>query len=88
MKYLIILAMLVTQVQAAQNRLSILAGEGAQKGFTGNTNPISGKITNGFNRGFVGGVQFQRLVEEDGAISVGLQAQTNDTFSVILGVDF
>jgi len=72
------------------NQLSVLGGYGAQKGFTGNTLPVgqTGKqgLTNGFKRGFVGGVQYQRRLNKD--VSMGVQAQTNDTYSLLFGVGF
>lgn len=95
MKKLIVVGLLVTSLASAfsiddKNELSILGGDGAQKGFSGNTLPVgnTGKqgLVHGFKRGFVGGVQYQRAITPK--LSLGIQAQTNDTYSVLFGVRF
>lgn len=91
MKKLIVLGLLLTTTSMAdQNQLSVLGGEGAQKGFTGDTRLVdrTGKqgLISGFKRGFVGGVQYQRSLSPK--LSIGVQAQTNDTYSLLFGVKF
>ncbi len=92
MKKLILLGLLLASSSFAndKNQLVVLAGEGAQKGFTGNTRLVdrTGKaaLLDGFKRGFVGGIQYQRQI--NCKVSLGIQAQTNDTYSFLFGVKF
>ena len=68
----------------SKNRVSVLAGNGARAGLDRNG------ITNGTEvksrTGFVGGLQYQRLLNEK--ISIGAQGQTNETGSLMIGLDF
>lgn len=72
------------QKESTKNRLTMLAGEGP-----------SGQLVKGVSGGIlsveeervpVGGVQYQRLLNED--FSVGGQLQTNRTLMINFGVDF
>lgn len=88
---IVLAAVLIAQAQAGDlNQLSVLAGEGALKGFTGTTRQVgnTGKqaLVNGSKRGFVGGVQLQRQITDK--VSIGAQAQTNDTFLGLVGIKF
>ncbi len=67
-----------------KNRISLSGGQGPQEGLdtrvNGNTVEVSSRV------GFVGGVQYQRVVYD--RFSLGVQGQTNKTGSILLGLDF
>lgn len=89
MKRLLFLLMLTQTASADPNRLSVLGGWGAQKGYTGTSVgavPEKQRIVSGFETGPVYGIQYQRLLNE--RVSIGVQGQTNDTLSFVFGVDF
>jgi hypothetical protein len=67
-----------------KNRASLVAGYGAKNGLT--TSTSGSTVTVETKSGAVGGAQYQRMLNED--ISVGVQAQTNGTGSLLLGLDF
>lgn len=83
---------LVTKVKSTtlcmaseKNRVSVLGGYGP-KGSLSKTVENTDKVTVKTNEGAVGGLQLQRKVSDN--LSVGVQGQTNKTFSFIFGVDF
>lgn len=89
MKYLtLVLILVASSAHADKNRLSVLGGYGAQKGFTGTSIGLNNRLdtSRSFKTGFVHGVQYQRGIGE--RLSVGVQGQTNDTISLLFGVDF
>ena len=70
-----------------KNRVSILAGNGTKEGLdrsrTSNTVTVESKT------GAIGGIQYQRLLPLlDDRLSVGAQAQTNDSLLLNIGLDF
>lgn len=69
-----------------KNRISGLLGRGARDGL-GKTIVNSSTTEVESNVGAVGGVQYQRVINDNG-LSVGVQAQTNRTGSVMIGIDF
>lgn len=66
------------------NRVMILGGYGAKEGIDRTNKTTSTKLES--NVGVVGGLQYQRLLNEQ--ISVGVQGQTNQTGSLMIGLDF
>ena len=71
-------------VKANKNRVALLAGYGADEGLSKSVSGSKVKVES--NVGTVGGLQYQRLITE--TISIGLQGQTNQTGSLIIGLDF
>lgn len=67
-----------------KNRISLLAGHGAQEGLDRTNEPT--KTTIESRVGVVGGVQYQRLLTDK--LSVGGQIQSNKTGLVNIGWDF
>lgn len=67
-----------------KNRLSLLAGKGAQEGLNrtnnGSTVTIESRV------GAVGGAQYQRLLTDK--LSIGVQLQTNESVLGSIGIDF
>lgn len=66
------------------NRVSLLGGYGARNGLTSSTSGTTTTIES--SSGLVGGAQYQRMV--GGPWSLGVQGQTNETGSFLLGLDF
>ena len=67
-----------------KNRVSLLGGSGTKSGLDTST---SGTTTTVESRtGAVGGAQYQRMLGE--RLSLGIQGQTNETGSLLLGIDF
>ena len=67
-----------------KNRISLLAGRGTKSGLDKSSSPTRVDIESRI--GAVGGLQYQRLLTEK--ISVGVQGQTNNTGSLMIGLDF
>ena len=67
-----------------KNRVSLLAGNGPKEGLDKTVSATQVKIES--RTGAVGGIQYQRLVTE--RISLGVQAQTNESALVNIGLDF
>ena len=67
-----------------KNRASLLGGYGAKNGLT--TTTVGTTTTVESKSGVVGGAQYQRMLNK--RLSVGLQGQTNETGSVLLGLDW
>lgn len=67
-----------------KNRVSLLAGRGTKSGLDKSASPTRVDIESRI--GAVGGLQYQRLLTEK--ISVGVQGQTNQTGSLMIGLDF
>ena len=67
-----------------KNRISLLGGYGAQEGTKRRVTEDSVRLQN--NVGAVGGLQYQRSLNE--RWSFGAQGQTNETGSVMIGLDF
>lgn len=67
-----------------KNRVAVLAGHGAKEGLSKSV--TSSDIEVRSNVGVVGGVQYQRLITEK--LSIGVQGQTNQTGSLVIGLDF
>jgi hypothetical protein len=72
------------QSREFKNRVSILGGRGAKEGLTKEVTP--GKVEIESRVGAVGGLQYQRLLND--RISVGVQGQTNKTGLLSIGLDF
>ncbi len=74
----------VISCSASKNRASLLGGYGARNGLktttTGSTTTVE------TSSGVVGGLQYQRMLNE--TLSVGVQGQSNKTGSVLIGLDF
>jgi len=68
-----------------KNRISALVGRGAKAGL-GRTTDGNGVTEVESNVGAVGGIQYQRVIYKN--ISIGGQIQSNETGSVMLGIDF
>lgn len=69
----------------SKNRVSALGGHGSRNGVNvAKSSSTAVEIEN--DRGLVGGLQYQRLLND--VLSVGAQVQTNQTGSILLGVDF
>lgn len=71
-------------VRNKKNRLYILGGYGNRSKLKHSTNGQTFEVKH--RRGFVGGVGYQRKLNED--INAGVQIQTNGTSSLSLGTDF
>lgn len=67
-----------------KNRISALAGSGAKSGLDKSVKTDSVEVKS--RTGFVGGLQYQRLLND--RISVGVQGQSNETGLISIGVDF
>jgi len=67
-----------------KNRVSLVAGKGPKGSLQ--TDRSGNKLTVEEQIGAVGGLQYQRKLNE--RISVGIQGQTNETGSLLLGLDF
>ena len=73
-----------TTNEPRKNRVSLLGGYGARNGLKVTT---SGSVTTvESSSGAVGGAQYQRMLGE--RWSIGVQGQTNETGSLLLGLDF
>lgn len=67
-----------------KNRLSLLAGKGPQNSL--DVDKTGSKVTVETDYGAVGGLQYQRMVNDD--ISIGIQGQTNESILLNVGLDF
>ncbi len=67
-----------------KNRVAVLGGYGARNGLT--TSRSGDTVTVESSSGAVGGAQYQRMLND--RWSVGVQGQTNETGSLLLGLDF
>lgn len=67
-----------------KNRVSVLGGSGVKAGLDKDLK--DGSVDVKSRTGFVGGVQYQRLLNEK--ISVGVQGQSNRTGLISVGLDF
>jgi len=67
-----------------KNRISLLAGHGARAGLNRSVDDDGATVKS--RVGVVGGAQYQRLITDK--LSIGVQAQTNKTGSLMLGLDF
>lgn len=70
----------------SKNRVSGLIGKGTQSGVNTDNSQAPNKVSVENNTGTVGGVQYQRMLND--TISIGVQGQTNKTGSLLLGIDF
>lgn len=70
--------------ESKRNRVSVLAGQGAQSGLTTKRNGPNAEVES--NVGFVGGAQYQRLLND--RISVGVQVQSSETALGVIGLEF
>lgn len=68
----------------SKNRISLLAGSGTKAGLTRRN--LTGRTRVETETGAVGGLQYQRSLTDK--ISVGVQGQTNETGSLMIGLDF
>ncbi len=70
-----------------KNRISVLAGKGAKEGLDKTVSPT--EVTVKSRVGAVGGLQYQRLLPYmDNRVNVGVQATSNKTVLMNLGLDF
>ena len=69
----------------SKNRLSALGGYGALASVK-QRSVAPGSVQVDTNEGFVGGLQYQRKLND--RFSLGAQGQTNKTFSLLFGLDF
>lgn len=67
-----------------KNRVYVLGGYGSTGDLDVSTNGKKYEVEH--DKGFVGGVGYQRKVNED--VNVGVQVQTNGTTSLSVGTDF
>lgn len=67
-----------------KNRVSLLGGYGAREGLDRSNSANHVKIES--KTGLVGGLQYQRSLNE--RLSIGVQGQSNQTGSLMLGLDF
>jgi hypothetical protein len=68
-----------------KNRVSLLGGHGTKEGLDSRqVNPNLVEVES--RTGLVGGLQYQRMLND--RISVGVQGQTNETGSLLIGLDF
>lgn len=67
-----------------KNRASLLAGYGSKNGLSTSTEGNNTVVET--STGVVGGVQYQRMLND--RLSIGAQGQTNKTGSLLLGLDF
>lgn len=72
------------KADALKNRVSLMGGNGPKGGL--DKEASSSEVTIKSRVGAVGGVQYQRLLNQ--RLSVGGQLQTNDTVMLNLGLDF
>jgi hypothetical protein len=75
---------IVEKLVTNKNRVSLLAGKGTTEGLDISTSGSTATIES--NVGFVGGLQYQRLLTD--RVSVGGQLQTNKSAFLGLGLDF
>ena len=72
------------KVEKQKNRISLMAGRGPQEGLdrtnNGTTVDVSSRV------GAIGGAQYQRLLTDK--VSAGVQAQTNQSLLVNIGLDY
>lgn len=68
------------------NRVSLLAGYGAQGGLDDTRDHGPGQVRVESQVGFVGGAQYQRLLNKN--LSLGVQIQSSETALGIIGLDF
>lgn len=66
------------------NRVSLLGGYGARNGLSSSTDSSSTTVES--STGVVGGAQYQRMLND--RWSLGVQGQTNETGSLLFGMDF
>jgi hypothetical protein len=67
-----------------KNRVSVVGGRGPKSNLVTNTAPGVTEVST--DVGFVGGLQYQRMLNE--TWSLGVQGQSNKTGSLLLGLDF
>lgn len=67
-----------------RNRVSVLSGHGPKSYLKTSSSPTVTEIST--DVGFVGGLQYQRMLND--MISLGVQGQSNRTGSILLGLDF
>jgi hypothetical protein len=72
------------EISFRKNRVSALAGIGQKEGLSKDVSPD--RIDVETRTGLVGGLQYQRSLND--RFSVGAQAQTNKTGSLMIGLDF
>jgi len=75
---------LLCKADLKKNRVSVLAGNGPKEGLETTKHPS--KVTVETDVGFVGGLQYQRLLND--RISVGGQVQSNESVFLNIGLDF
>lgn len=76
-------------IDPRRHRVSVLGGHGSQAGLSPITINAAGQAEVESKVGLVGGLQYQFLLPIlDDRFSLGVQGQTNKTFSATLGVDF
>lgn len=73
-----------TTNEPRKNRVSLLGGYGARNGLS--VTSTSSTTTVESKSGAVGGAQYQRMLGE--RWSIGVQGQTNESGSLLLGLDF
>lgn len=74
----------ISEAEAKKNRISLLAGKGSQAGLNRTTNGDT--VTVETKVGLLGGAAYQRLLTDK--FSVGIQAQTNKSLLLDVGLDF
>lgn len=73
-----------TMNEPSKNRASLVGGYGARNGLKTTTNGTTTTVET--SSGMVGGLQYQRMLND--RLSIGVQGQTNNTGSLLLGLDF
>lgn len=72
-----------------KNRVSVLGGHGAKGGLDTNSSNYPNEVDVSSKTGFVAGLQYQRALPFiSDRLNIGVQGQTNKTFSGMLGLDF
>ncbi len=80
-----------TVEDSKRHRVSVLGGHGAQEGLSSNRSQAPSRVTVESNVGAVVGAQYQYRTDLkllDKPVSVGGQLQSNETGSVMIGIDF
>jgi hypothetical protein len=68
------------------NRVSLIGGYGPKGTLDTDNSASPGKVTIESQTGVVGGLQYQRKITDK--LSVGVQGQSNQTGSLLIGIDF